>query len=227
MFVMAGAVRTGLAVTPRAVAAGADSESAIARSVRVVPCPTSFAQSDPNLPVLPRALKVLHSPPSLRGLVAYTNMYDYVIGPAGMNCSGGIGADGSGLLTIWPRGTRRPSHGSRADGLSLELEGACVTCMADLACPFFRVYAARISDLPCATHATPGEIVVHAHANVALFEDPPGVAGAGFPSGGRHPANGVVQLSSRNGVSRTTCTLPPAQRWVCTVSLNDAITRYH
>jgi hypothetical protein len=227
VFFMAVSMPAGLAAAPRAAAADGHSRSVIGRTVRVVPCPTGFAEANPQLPELPLVIKVLHAPSSVRGLAAYTNTNDYLIGPAGMNCSGGIGADGSGLLTIWPRGTRKPSSGSRSDGLSLERETACTSCMADLACPFFPVFAVKTSGFPCWTHTTRGELVVRANAHVALFEDPPGVAGVGFPSGGPHSANGVVQLSSHNGVSRATCTLPRSQRWVCAVSLNDAIARYH
>jgi len=48
-------------------------------------------------------------------------------------------------------------------------------------------------------------------SNVILFEDPPGVAGSGWPSGGPDPANGLVEYtgSPENGVVyRSTCTLP-------------------
>jgi hypothetical protein len=203
-----------------------DANLTIAPSIRVVSCPTGFALANPDLPKLPLAIKVLHAPSSVRGLAAYTNSIDYLIGPVGMNCSGGIGANGSSALTTWRRGTRKPTRGSRSDGLSLYRETACVGCMADLACPFFPAFALKTSGSPCWTHATRGELVVHPNAQVALFEDPPGVLGVGFPSGGPHSANGVVQLSSRSGVSRATCTLPRSQRWVCTVSLNDAMARY-
>jgi hypothetical protein len=62
-----------------------------------------------------------------------------------------------------------------------------------------------------------------------LFEDPPGIAGSGWPSGGADPANGVVGLvgSPENElVYRSTCTLPASEHAICTASQNDLISRY-
>ena len=75
-----------------------------------------------------------------------------------------------------------------------------------------------------------GEIVVRPRPSLAEFEDAPGVAGSGWPSGGPYPANGVVGMrGSPTGdalVYRSTCTLPAADRAICTESLNDVISRY-
>ena len=63
----------------------------------------------------------------------------------------------------------------------------------------------------------------------AMFQDPPGVAGSGWPSGGRDPAFGVVVTKGtvENGaVARSTCTLPVSEHGICAASLDDVISRY-
>jgi hypothetical protein len=64
--------------------------------------------------------------------------------------------------------------------------------------------------------------------NVFLFEDAPGVAGSGWPSGGSDPANGLVGYDSSedDAVYRSTCTLPAGDHALCTTSLNDVLRRY-
>ena len=74
----------------------------------------------------------------------------------------------------------------------------------------------------------PGEDAYGLTKNTTLFEDPPGVAGDGWPSGGSDPANGVVgvNVAEQSLVYRSTCTLPSVQHSICTVVLNDVIARY-
>jgi hypothetical protein len=165
---------------------------------------------------------------STAGLVAYTNTQLYLIGPSGMRCSGIVAADGGSGVTVWPQGYRSlPTHAS-TDGLTLSVTPACVFCKAAAACPFFAALA-RDLHFPCQQGVPAGERVYHLESTIVLFEDPPGVAGSGGPSGGHDPANGVVGYRGspqRGSVYRATCTLPAGQHSICTTVLNDVISRY-
>jgi hypothetical protein len=194
--------------------------------VPVVRCPTVFGVS--YHVVWPRSVSVLHSPSSTRGLDAYTNSQLVLIGPADMNCRGIVAVDGGTQIVVWPVGYSRPSQHSHAAGLTLSLDPACASCKAADACPFFGQFAAQ-EGFPCPTGIPTGESVYVLNTTTTLFEDPPGVAGSGWPSGGPDAANGLVGITGSRedgSVYRSTCTLPASQRWICTVSLNDALSRY-
>jgi hypothetical protein len=64
--------------------------------------------------------------------------------------------------------------------------------------------------------------VVQLSAGVVAFTDPPGVSGDANPSGGRYPASGVMTYHPGNpdGSWTETCTLPPADKSLCTVVLD-------
>jgi hypothetical protein len=223
----------------RAVLAGATmvavfavlSPSTVTASVRVsavdvVRCPTQFGVPGP-VRRTPATVNITSSS-STRVLVAYTNTASYLVGPRGMRCSGGVGADSTSLIVVWPRGQARPGIHARTDGLTLLLDPACVGCQAGDACPFFRALARRLG-FPCTSGIAAGERVSRPAPTLALFEDPPGVAGSGWPSGGPDPANGVVGstgIASDVLVYRSTCTLPAREHGICTTSLNDVIRRY-
>lgn len=204
--------------------------SATARVVPVVRCHTQIV-GGPGSSV-PSTVRVLGSPRTTAGLVAYTNTQLFLVGPARMACSGFIAQDGGAQLLVWPRGRRQPRLHSHEDGLTLISEPACVGCQAQDACPFFRAFA-RSLGFPCSSGVPAGEMVTRPSSRVALFTDPPGVAGDGWPSGGSHSANGVVGVRGslspgpRNrSVYRSTCALPTRGHSICTVSLNDVIARY-
>jgi hypothetical protein len=66
-------------------------------------------------------------------------------------------------------------------------------------------------------------------STVVEFEDPPGVAGDGDPSGGPYPANGVMVYgpgSAMDGSWTETCTLPASEHAICTLSLNEFASLY-
>ncbi len=211
------------------MSAGTWASSASASSTSVVPvvrCPTEFGISG-RAPNTPAALTVSSST-STGGLAAYTNTQLFLLGPRGMRCSGLVAVDGGSQVVVWPRAERRPGPRARSDGLTLMFEPACAGCKAEDACPFFTAFA-RSLGFPCTNGVPKGERVYRLRRNVALFEDPPGGAGSGWPSGGPDPANGVVGITVTAGEStvyRSTCTLPAAQHAVCTTSLNYVISRY-
>ncbi len=218
------AVALGVSAVALACAGAA---GAAARTVPVVRCPTVS-----GLPLgkvrLPHRLAVLGAPASVSGLAAYTNTDIYLVAPAGMACSGAVAVDGGERLTVWARGHRVPTQRARYAALTLWLDPACLGCKADDGCPFFPQFA-RLEHVPCDASLPSGEHVVRPSSNVALFSDPPGVAGSGWPSGGPDAAYGVVGIHgnfSQGAVYRSTCTLPRARIAACTVSRADVRARY-
>jgi hypothetical protein len=145
-----------------------------------------------------------------------------------MRCSGRLGTDGGSQVIVWPQHHGRPTAHARTDGLTLTLDPACAGCKAQDACPFFTALARHLG-FPCMSAVPQGERVYRPRSEVALFRDPPEVAGSGWPSGGPDPASGVVGYtgSAASGlVYRSTCTLPASDHSDCTTSLNDVINRY-
>jgi hypothetical protein len=161
-------------------------------------------------------------------LVAYTNTQEFLVGPAGMSCSGTIGADGGASINVWAPG----QGGLQKDadvGLSIGFIPACVGCQASAACPFFPGFAAHLG-FPCTSGIPDGERVTKRQSNQVRYEDPAGVSADGFPSGGVNAALGVVGINRNyyggTSVYLATCTLPERRQAVCTTSLYDAGRRY-
>jgi hypothetical protein len=204
-------------------------DAASAHTVRVVICHTARVGPAGRVPA---RLTVLGPPASTAGLVAYTTTGVFLVGPSGMACSGSLAEDGASALVVWSRGVRAPLQHSRGDGLTLSFDPVCVRCQAEDACPLFAALARGLG-FPCMHGVPAGERVQRPKSHVRLFEDPPGVAGDGWPSGGPDPANGLVGVNGslnagRGGraVFRSTCTLPAKQHAICTVSLDDVLSRY-
>lgn len=197
---------------------------ASAATVPVVRCQTEFGVSGPA-PSTPSRLSVAGS---THGLVAYTNTASYLLAPSGMRCSGIVAVDGGSQVVVWPQGHGPPALHSHTAGLTLMLEPACVSCKATDACPFFPSLARQL-DFPCTGGIPTHEHVYRPRPNLAYFEDFPGTAGSGWPSGGPDPANGVVGYTGdglNGSVFRSTCTLSARQHSICVESLNDVIRRY-
>jgi hypothetical protein len=213
----------GLAVVGAALASSAG--AATTARVPVVRCPTTFGIAG-SRPRVPAAITVARGLPP--GLVAYTNTNAFLIAPRGLRCSGIVAADGGTQVIAWASGRPKPGPHSRGIGLTLTVDPACAGCRADDACPFLTALARELG-FPCSASIPTGERVVRPSRTLALFEDPPGIRGSGWPSGGRYPANGVVGThgsSSDAAVYRATCTLPQADHAICTASLDDVISRY-
>jgi hypothetical protein len=145
-----------------------------------------------------------------------------------MKCSGIVGEDSCSDLVVWPKGITKPASHSRSDGITLTVYPLCASGRAAIACPFFPRLAASLT-FPCSTTSLPPEEHEYViDANATTFQDPPGVPGDGWPSGGPDPANGIVGINPNQEslVYRATCTLPKSETWICTVSLNDVFDRY-
>ena len=97
---------------------------------------------------------------------------------------------------------------------------------AALACPLFSAAkAATQQDLGkgCTVTSPPQEHVVTTSSTQVGFQDPAGVAGVGFPSGGQNAANGIMLYQPKPTeptAYQATCTLPAAQLDLCTAVLN-------
>lgn len=197
---------------------------ASAATVPVVRCQTEFGIPG-SAPSTPSRLGVADA---ARNLVAYTNTESYLLAPSGMRCSGIAAVDGGSQVIVWSHGHSRPGFHSRSIGLTLTLDPACVSCKADEVCPFFTSLARQLG-FPCSSGVPTGERVYRDRSNLIFFEDFPGTAGSGWPSGGPYPANGLVGYAGdglNGAVYRSTCTLPANQHSICTASLNDVIGRY-
>ncbi len=158
-----------------------------------------------------------------------------LVGPTvGWTCNGSFGADGSGLLALAPVGTAVPAAGTSGHLplssttqaiVALESGGSTVQGAA-LACPLFSAAQATTQqDLGkgCAVSSPSQERVVKTSSVEVRFEDPPGVAGVGFPSGGQNPANGIMLYQPKPTEAtayQATCALAVAQQDLCTAVLN-------
>jgi hypothetical protein len=187
--------------------------------------PASFSVSVPP-PYAQQGNLALYSDPAGRLLL---------VGPlTGWTCNGTFGADGSGTLALTPVGTSLPAGtgttwhlpaSSPVEAITATESGASPITGAFLACPFFSAAkAATQQNLDKSCVADPSQETVVRTSSVEVgFEDPPGVAGAGLPSGGQNPANGVVLYQPKPSESTAylaTCTLPAAQHELCTAVLN-------
>jgi len=194
-------------------------------SLPIVSCLTKFALATPP-PTVPVPASV----------TVYTDTDDIMklLAPSGWSCSASYGADGSGIITIVPKGESLPATGLTSDSsdqaiTAYETGGSPVQAAA-AACSFFPAAAtATESDLGkgCSPRP-PSEIVDPLSTSVVDFEDPAGIKGSGEPSGGQDPANGVMTYSPTKGPGYylETCTLAQDEHEVCTATLNYFVTLY-
>jgi hypothetical protein len=206
--------------------------------VTVDVCPSTYAFPDPPQKLLPASISLI-LPSSLLGKVEiYVDQQDIMLlmAPANWSCSAMYYVDGSGGITVYPPGESIPSGRPFTPNNSEAVVGtetaACASCQLDQACPLFPS-AATANELtynqPCPENKPSGELVNRLSTTAVGFEDPPGVAGDGNPSGGPYPANGVLTYEgtvSTHGSWLDTCTLPDNMHEVCTASLNYFLQLY-
>ena len=164
-----------------------------------------------------------------------------LVGPTvGWTCTGSFGADGSGLMALAPVGTTVPQGGttwqlaasSPTQAIVAIESGGSPVQGASLVCPLFTAaQTATRQDLgrACTSASTAQERMNRISAVATGFEDPPGVAGVGFPSGGQNPANGVglyLPKPTESTAYLATCTLPASQQDLCTAVLNHFVTTF-
>jgi hypothetical protein len=164
-----------------------------------------------------------------------------LVGPTvGWTCNGSFGADGSGMLALAPVGTAVPATGnswhlpmaSTTQAIVALESGGSTVQGAALVCPLFgAAQSATQQDLGkgCSVSSPSQERVVRTSSVEVGFEDPPGVAGVGYPSGGQNPANGIMLYQPKPTEAtayQATCTLPVAQRDLCTAVLNQFVATF-
>jgi hypothetical protein len=221
------------AATLAASAAGAfvapTPEPAQRRPIPTVTCPTSF--DVPGATMRPvRTNMTATVTPGLAALVTfYSNGVLILLGPKGWHCAARVRADGSASMTITPPDQPTPS-GIPSPGevaVTGSMGGSCVRCIAAIACSLFpEAWAlAGQADRSCPTTLPAGELVTRPFPRSVVFEDPPGVAGTGEPSGGRYRALGLLIFDAGTAAGgnghvgpsalKLTCTLADAMAQVC------------
>jgi hypothetical protein len=163
-----------------------------------------------------------------------------LIGPTvGWTCTGSFGADGSGLMALAPVGTSVPTSGtswhlpasSSVQAIVAMESGGSPVQGAALVCPLFpaaKVAAQQSLGQSCAP-APSQEKVSKISSGAVGFQDPAGVAGIGFPSGGQNAANGVGLYQPKPTEATAyvaTCTLPASQQDLCTGVLNHFVATF-
>jgi hypothetical protein len=164
-----------------------------------------------------------------------------LVGPTvGWTCTGNFGADGSGFMALAPVGTTVPSNGSPwhlaasspTQAIVAQESGASTVQGAALVCPLFSAAQAvqeQSVGQACTPASTSTEHVVKISSVAVGFQDPPGVAGVGFPSGGQNPANGVALYQPKPTEPTAylaTCTLPASQQDLCTAVVNHFVATF-
>jgi hypothetical protein len=236
----APATTTTAASTSTAGGSGSSAVMLVTATLPVVVCETTTG-APTTTTSLPASVSV--SVPASDGqqgnLAVYSDLTGrlMLVGPTvGWTCSGTFGADGSGMMVLTPVGTSAPSTfggpwhlpASSATQAIVALESGGSTVQgAALACPLFSAAKAAVQqDLGkgCAVTSPPQETVVRASSTQVAFQDPVGVAGVGFPSGGQNAANGIMLYQPKPTeptAYQVTCTLPAAQRDLCTAVLGQ------
>ena len=204
-------------------------ETARATRIPVVTCPTSFGLPDETMGPVPATMTVTLSPEVAAQVTFYGSGTETLLGPKGWHCEAAVGADGSTSMTIAPPGRAGPADSPSPDrqAITAYTGGGCVGCIATMACGLFpeawKLF--EYDDLACPTKTPAGELVTRPLPRSAIFEDPPGVAGTGDPSGGRYRALGLMLFDPGTGAAGTdqdfpsvlqiTCTLPDVMAQIC------------
>ncbi len=214
---------------PAASLAAPTPETADTARIPVVTCPTSFGLPDETIGPVPPTMTATVTPAVAAQVTFYGNGTLTLLGPKGWQCEAAVGVDGSSSMVITPPGQPTPTGSPSPDrqAVTAFTGGACVGCIATMACGLFPE-AWRLFDQPglsCPTTTPAGELVTRPMPSSAVFEDPPGVAGTGEPSGGRYRALGLMVFDPGTGAGgsgadfpsalKVTCTLPDAMAQVC------------
>ncbi len=221
-------------------------------SLPVKECPTTQGIQSTSSSAVPPTITV-SLPSSLAKSVAYysdsTRSIAPIMAPAGWSCSVMEAVDGGITLSVFPHSetatfarqtsSPQPFATSKAIAVVADSGGACQGCVLDIACPLISYVGTQTGETtPCPNTQPTGEVVKWLNGSPTMgsasvandtvsFEDPPGVAGEGVPSGGPYPANGVFRYSyaGDGSASVVTCTLPASQHDLCKAILNDSNTR--
>jgi hypothetical protein len=179
-------------------------------------------------------------PSDLRSTLAVytdTNEIEVVLAPRGWSCQAGYGADGSGSISVYPRGESTPNPfaevtiraNSTDEAITLSETGGSPVIAAGTACPYFANAAAQAQQYGDRSCTPPANSVVEPISQDAVgVAIPAGQSAGGIPSGGLYVTNVVVLYSAMTqpGTYQGSCTLPQDEHTVCTAVLNDVVARY-
>jgi hypothetical protein len=212
--------------------------SLLVANLRVAQCQTSFGAPDGSSDELPTHQLAVVPTRLWRGLAMYTDGLGTldVVGPSSWQCTALDAVDGSSILVIHPPGAPTPGWGDVTAvrlGIVASQTGGCSGCSLETACPLFRAASLRYAAtyrLPCRHAARGEELLMTAAPSKVLFIDPPGVLGAGRPSGGANAAYGAmlwhVPGDPRATAWLDTCTLPSSDRELCVASVDAFLARH-
>ncbi len=204
----------------------------------VVRCPTSVGIPASRHVVLPSTIRAQVSPALASSVSVFADGLDTlnVVAPTTWGCTALDSVAGSSTLIVYPPGEPAPVWGDVTavrTGIVASQTGSCTGCSLEVACPLFaaarRQYRATYR-VGCAGVPARGEQRVTVATHRVLFIDPPGVLGAGKPSGGGLAAYGAVLWHLRGQRAETawldTCTLPVADHGLCVLSVRDFLARH-
>jgi hypothetical protein len=204
----------------------------------VVRCPTSFGIPVARKVAIPTHERAVVSAPLAATVSVFTDGLETleVVAPTSWACTALDGVGGASTLIVYPPGLPTPAWGDVTavrSGIVVSQTGACTGCSLEVACPLFpaarRAYFATYG-VACQGVASRREQRVEVSAHRVLFIDPPGILGAGRPSGGGLTAFGAV-LWRLPGLHPSTawldtCTLPPDDQQLCVLSVRAFLARH-
>ena len=192
----------------------------------MVACPTTYGLPAETMGPVPSTMTATVSAEVAASVTFYANGTQTLLGPRAWRCTAAVGADGSSSMTITPPGQAAPTGSPPPDqqAVTSYTGGACVGCIATMACGLFPE-AWKLFDQPgatCPTTTPAGELITRPMPRSAIFEDPPGLAGTGEPSGGQYRALGMLVFDPGSGAGsefpsalKITCTLPDSMAQIC------------
>jgi hypothetical protein len=202
-----------------------------AHTVRVpeVPCSTNFGLPGQTMPAIPSTMTATLTPAVAALVTFYGNGALTLLGPKDWHCVAAVDGDGSARMTITPPGQPVASGSPSPDQQAVTgaTGGSCLACVASLACALFPEASKLLAQSGFSCPATPPtrEQVTRPRPRSAVFEDPPGVAGTGEPSGGSYRALGFLVFdpgtaaggsgSTNPSALKVTCTLPDTMTSIC------------
>lgn len=220
------------------VTAPAASSAPSPRAIVVVKCRAEVgAEGVPAPPPVPAHLRAALTGRAAAQLRFFSDGFVTVLAPRSWNCAGLEAADGGLSLSVFPAHQPNPLRAdhlpSNAAGVTAFIDYTGHGPGAQLVCTLFpgtRAAGLAAETAGCAASAS-GEVVRRAGADVARFDDPPGVKGVGVPSGGANRAVGAVvypQLRPEPEsvtVAKVTCTAPRATIGLCPSIVDDFVAR--
>jgi hypothetical protein len=203
-------------------------------------CPTHLGapvSGRPGLPAFRLAVVSRRLEPSLATFTDALGTLD-VVAPSTWQCTALDGVAGLSTLVVYPPGQPRPPWGDVAvvhHGIVASQTGGCGGCSLETACSLFAAARHRYLatyGITCQHAEAHEELVSRASRSQTKFIDPPGVFGAGRPSGGSDAAYGAMVWRPRRGVRDPrawliTCTLPSPDHQLCVLSVDSFLSRHH